>query len=58
MQMMRGGKSLRGSEPGSPSISEDDDSIRSPTSPTSPTELFRGRKGQSASAPEPMETTN
>jgi len=53
--MMRGGKSLRGSEPTSPSISEDDDSIRSPTSPT---ELFRGRKGESASAPEPMETTN
>lgn len=50
---MRGQKSLRDSEPGSPNGSEDDDSIRSPTSPT---EAVRGRKGQAASAPEPMET--
>jgi choline-phosphate cytidylyltransferase len=54
LQMMRGGKSLRGSEPASPTIS-DDDSTRSPTSPT---EHFRGRKGQSVMAPEPMETAN
>jgi hypothetical protein len=54
MQMMRGGRSLRGSEPASPTVS-DDDSIRSPTSPT---EQVRGRKGPSASALEPMETTS
>ena len=51
---MRGRKSLRDSEHASPNGSEDDESVRSPTSPT---EAVRGRKGQSASVPEPMETT-
>ena len=53
---MKGRKSLRGedSQAGSPNGSEDDESMRSPTSPT---ESLRGRKGQVATVEDAIEMT-